>query len=162
MGDVAPTPRPGRANEVQFFERRDGTVVLNARQHHGARRRATAESRDGGMTWSAITDVPELPDPQCMAGVVSLGGGVVAFSGCDSESRRALGTLWISRDDGRTWPAKMLVEPGGFAYSVPVALGGGKVGVLHETAGYERIVFRVVEVPTPPVPMTAPRPQASP
>ncbi|MFZ4466346.1 MAG: hypothetical protein ACOYO7_04725 [Phycisphaerales bacterium] len=64
-----------------------------------------------------------------MAGVVSLGGGVVAFSGCDS---------------------------------VPVALGGGKVGVLHETAGYERIVFRVVEVPTPPVPMTAPRPQASP
>ena len=162
MGDVAPTPRPGRANEVQFFERRDGTVVLNARQHHGARRRATAESRDGGMTWSAIADVPELPDPQCMAGVVSLGGGVVAFSGCDSESRRALGTLWISRDDGRTWPAKMLVEPGGFAYSVPVALGGGKVGVLHETAGYERIVFRVVEVPTPPVPVTAPRPQASP
>jgi hypothetical protein len=43
-----------------------------------------------------------------------------------------------------------------------VSLGGGKVGVLHETAGYERIVFRVVEVPTPPVPVTAPRPQASP
>ncbi len=150
MGEPAPTPGPGRANEVQFFERQDGTVVLNARQHHGARRRATAESRDGGATWSAITDVPELPDPQCMGGVVSLGGGTVVFTGCDSESRRALGTAWVSRDDGRTWPAKVLVEPGGFAYSVPVALGPGRVGVLYEAEGYARIAFKVADLPPAP------------
>jgi sialidase-1 len=147
MGEPAPVPGPGRANEVQFFERQDGTVVLNARQHLGARRRTTAESRDGGLTWSPLADVPELPDPQCMGGIVALGGGTVVFTGCDSESRRALGTAWVSRDDGRTWPTKVAVEPGGFAYSVPVALGAGRVGVLHEAAGYARISFRIVELP---------------
>ncbi len=91
--------------------------------------------------------MPELPDPQCMGGIVALGGGTVVFTGCDSESRRAVGTAWVSRDDGRTWPTKVAVEPGGFAYSVPVALGAGRVGVLHEAAGYARISFRIVELP---------------
>lgn len=152
FGEVAPNDAKGLANEVQMFERADGTVVLNARQHLGAKRRKVAESRDGGMTWTALVDIPELPDPTCMGGIVALGDGRVAFTGCDSESRRALGTLWISRDDGRTWPTaqgegKWLIEPGGFAYSVPVALGGDAVGVLYEGAGYKRIVFRRIDLP---------------
>jgi sialidase-1 len=146
-GAVAPNPPKGFGNEVQMFEREDGTVVLNARQHLGSKRRTSAASADGGATWSRLADVPELPDPQCMGGVLALGGGTVVFTGCDSESRRALGTMWISRDDGRSWPEKVLVEPEGFAYSVPVALGGGEVGVLYEGAGYRRIVLRRVTVP---------------
>jgi sialidase-1 len=153
LGDVAPNDDRGFANEVQMFERADGSVVLNARQHLGAKRRKTAVSSDGGATWSRLADVPDLPDPTCMAGVLALGGGVVVFSGCDSESRRALGTLWISRDEGRTWPEKVLIEPEGFAYSVPVRLDGGadgaaaEVGVLYEAAGYKRIALRRVMVP---------------
>ena len=147
LGETAPNDDRGLANEVQMFERADGTVVLNARQHLGAKRRKTAVSADGGATWSRLADVPDLPDPTCMGGVLALGDGVVVFSGCDSESRRALGTLWISRDDGRTWPEKVLIEPGGFAYSVPVRLDDGTVGVLYETAGYKRIALRRVRVP---------------
>lgn len=151
-GAVAPNPPKGFGNEVQMFEREDGTVVLNARQHLGSKRRTSAASADGGATWSRLADVPELPDPQCMGGVLALGGGTVVFTGCDSESRRALGTMWISRDDGRSWPEKVLVEPEGFAYSVPVALGGGEVGVVYEGAGYTRIVLRRVPVPPAAVP----------
>jgi len=153
LGDAAPNDERGLGNEVQMFERVDGSVVLNARQHLGAKRRKTAVSSDGGATWSRLADVPDLPDPTCMAGVLALGGGVVVFSGCDSESRRALGTLWISRDEGRTWPEKVLIEPEGFAYSVPVRLDGGadgaaaEVGVLYEAAGYKRIALRRVMVP---------------
>jgi sialidase-1 len=147
LGDVAPNDDRGFANEVQMFERADGSVVLNARQHLGAKRRKTAVSTDGGATWSRLADVPDLPDPTCMAGILALENGVVVFSGCDSETRRALGTLWISRDDGRTWPEKRLVEQGGFGYSVPVALDASTVGVLYETAGYKRIALRRVTVP---------------
>lgn len=150
MGAVAPNPPKGFANEVQMFERADGAVVLNARQHLGAKRRTSAVSTDGGASWSQLADVPELPDPQCMGGVLALGGGVVVFTGCDSETRRAMGTMWVSRDDGRSWPEKVLVEPAGFAYSVPVALGAGEVGVLYEGAGYKTIVFRRAAVPPPP------------
>ena len=148
MGACAPDDERGIANEVQMFERADGAVVLNARQHLGAHRRKSAASVDGGETWSRLADVPELPDPQCMGGVLSLDGTTVVFTGCDSESRRALGTMWISRDGGGTWPEKTLFEPKGFAYSVPVALDEGKVGVLYETAGYKSIVFRAVSLPS--------------
>jgi sialidase-1 len=161
IGAVAPNAPKGLGNEVQMFERADGAVVLNARQHLGAKRRTAAVSTDGGATWSQLADVPELPDPQCMGGVLALGGGTVVFTGCDSESRRALGTVWISRDDGRSWPEKMLVEPGGFAYSVPIDLGLGAdgarmIGVLHEGAGYKRIEFARVSLPSAPPAATPP------
>ncbi len=161
IGAVAPNPPKGFGNEVQMFERADGAVVLNARQHLGAKRRTAAVSTDGGATWSPLADVPELPDPQCMGGVLALGEGIVVFTGCDSESRRALGTAWISRDDGRSWPEKMLVEPGGFAYSVPVDLGLGAdgtrmIGVLYEGAGYRRIEFARVSLPSAPPAASAP------
>lgn len=146
-GEVAPNDAKGLANEVQMFERADGSVVLNARQHLGAKRRKTAVSADGGATWSTLRDIPELPDPTCMGGVLALGGGVVVFTGCDSETRRALGAAWFSRDDGASWPVKIAVEPGGFAYSVPVALDARTVGVVYEAAGYKRIAMRRVAVP---------------
>ena len=152
MGAVAPNQAKGVGNEVQMFERADGTVVLNARQHLGAKRRTAAVSTDGGETFSQLADVPELPDPQCMGGLLALDGATVVFTGCDSETRRAKGTMWISRDGGASWPEKVLIEPEGFAYSVPVALGAGEVGVLYEAAGYKRIVFRRVAISPQPSP----------
>lgn len=150
LGETAPDDEKGVANEVQMFERADGIVVLNARQHLGPKQRTQAVSSDGGATWSQLSDIRELPDPQCMAGVLALDGSVVVFTGCDSPSRRALGTLWISRDGGKTWPEKLLVEPEGFAYSLPVQLASGEIGVVHETAGYKRIVLKRVSVPSAP------------
>ena len=149
IGDNAPNDAKGLANEVQMFERTDGAIVLNARQHHGAKRRKTATSTDGGATWSTLADVADLPDPQCMGGVLAIDGSTVVFTGCDSESRRALGAMWISRDGGATWPQKVPIEAGGFAYSVPVVLSPREVGVLYEAAGYARIVLRRVTVPPP-------------
>ncbi len=157
IGENAPNDAKGMGNEVQIFERADGSVVLNTRQHHGAKRRKTATSLDGGATWNALVDVPELPDPTCMGGVLAVGGSTVLFTGCDSESRRALGTVWISRDDGRTWGEKHRIEEGGFAYSVPVLVastvgdrGATTIGVLYEAAGYARIRFARWVVPAAP------------
>ena len=161
IGEPAPDDARGVANEVQMFERADGAVVLNARQFGGAKRRKTAVSTDGGATFSTLADVADLPDPSCMAGLLALDDGTVVFTGCDSESRRALGTAWISRDGGDSWPEKVLVEPQGFAYSVPVDLGRGadgrrEVGVLYEGAGYRRIEFVRVTLPGAPPAEAAP------
>jgi len=150
LGETAPDDEKGVGNEVQMFERADGTVVLNARQHHGPKLRTQAVSRDGGVTWSQLSDISDLPDPQCMAGVLALDGATVVFTGCDSPTRRALGTMWISRDGGATWPQKLLVEPEGFAYSLPVQLASGEIGVVYETAGYKRIALKRVSVPAAP------------
>ena len=61
----------GVANEVQMFERADGAVVLNARQHLGAHLRKSAVSRDAGESWSTLVDEPNLVEPECMGGVVT-------------------------------------------------------------------------------------------
>lgn len=151
VGETAPDGAKGVANEVQMFERADGAVVLNARQHLGAQCRKSAVSNDGGATWSTLVDEPNLAEPTCMGGIATVDGTTVFYTGPDSDTRRALGTLWISRDGGRTWPAagspdRILLEPTGFAYSVPVVLAPDAVGVLSEAAGYKRIVFRRVSL----------------
>ena len=151
FGEPAPDGSKGVANEVQMFERADGAVVLNARQHLGAKCRKSAVSLDGGVTWGTLVDEPNLVEPQCMGGIVTADGATVYYTGPDSENRRARGTLWISRDGGRTWPAvgspdRMLIEPEGFAYSVPVLLAPNEVGVIFEGAGYKRIAFRSIKL----------------
>ena len=101
-------------------------------------------SDDGGATWSTLTPIESLPDPCCQAGLVSVAVGVrpvLAFTGCDSTTARMNGTLWISLDVGASWPIKQPLVTGFFAYSAPVDLGDGRIGVLAETDDYRRIRF---------------------
>jgi len=121
-------------------------VRLNSRQFAGAKVRKTAVSRDGGVTWSPVEDVPALRDPSCNAGVLrysfddGAGRGIILYSGPDS-TKRDTGTVHLSRDDGATWPVKRVLWPGSFAYSVLTKLPDGTVGCLFETDSANRIVF---------------------
>lgn len=135
-----------QVNEVQMVELSDGSVMLNSRQFAGAKVRKTAVSRDGGETWSPIADATELRDPSCMASIFrySFAGenekNILLFSNPDS-GKRETGTVYLSRDDGKTWPVKKVLWPGDFAYSVLTKLPDGTVGCLFETDKYRRIVF---------------------
>ncbi len=134
-------------NEVQMVELSDGSVRLNSRQFAGAKVRKTSVSKDGGVTWSQVEDVPALRDPSCNASVLrySFGDGAsglgrILYSGPDAMSR-SNGSIHLSRDDGATWPVKRVLWPGSFAYSVLTKLPDGEVGCLFETDNYARIVF---------------------
>ena len=148
-GAFVPDARLGRRsqiNEVQMVELSDGSVRLNSRQFAGAKVRKTAVSRDGGETWSPVEDVLALRDPSCNASILrySFGDGadrgIILYSGPDSL-KRDTGTVYLSTDDGATWPTRRVLWPGSFAYSVLTALSDGTVGCLFETDNYGRIVF---------------------
>ena len=148
-GAMVPDEKGGarsQVNEVQMAELSDGSVRLNSRQFAGAKVRRTAISADGGETWSPVAELPEITDPSCMAGMLrysfddAKGHGRLLHTGPDS-TKRERGTVWMSLDDGATWPVKRLLWPGSFAYSVPARLGDGTVGVLFEADNYQRIVF---------------------
>jgi sialidase-1 len=133
-------------NEVQMAELSDGSVFLNTRQFGGAKVRKTSTSKDGGKTWSPAAESPQLTDPSCMAGLLrysfddAAGKGRLLHTGPDS-TKRDHGTVWLSTDDGATWPVKRLLWEGGFAYSVPARLADGTVGVLFEADNYKTIKF---------------------
>jgi sialidase-1 len=133
-------------NEVQMVELSDGSVFLNSRQFAGAKVRRTSVSRDGGATWGPIAEAAELRDPSCMASVIRYsfddanGHGRLLYAGPDS-ARRDTGTIYLSTDDGATWPIKKELWPGAYAYSVLTRLADGQVGCLFEADGYQRCVF---------------------
>jgi len=135
-----------QVNEAQMVELNDGGVRLDSRQFAGAKVRKTAVSRDGGATWTSVSDLADLRDPSCMAGVLrysfddGTGLGKILHTGPDS-TKRDHGTVYLSVDDGATFPIKRELYAGGFAYSVPARLADGRVGVLFEADNYQRIAF---------------------
>lgn len=147
-------------NEVQMVELSDGAVMLNSRQFSGAKVRKTAVSRDGGESWSPVADVPEQRDPSCMGSIFRYSfahkgdGNILLFSNPDSGGRDN-GTVYLSPDDGKTWPVRKVLWPGSFAYSVLTRLPDGNVGCLFEADNYKRIVFArfpVAWLEEPPMP----------
>ncbi len=145
----APFPAFG-TGEATIAELSDGTVYYNSRRHwapegEDPRRRWTAISKDGGVTWADLTFCEILPDgPQdtnygCMAGLTRLpvaGRDILLYSNCDSPKGRHHGTVWASFDGGRSWPLKRLVFEGAFAYS---SMTSGRPGT--PTAGWVYLNF---------------------
>lgn len=147
-GETAAEGAAGHANEVQFVELADGSVLLNARnQGGGLKQRKTALSRDGGETWSTTQHDATLIEPTCQASILRHPGGgdpaedVLLFSNPGTQTGRTNGVVRLSRDDGKTWPASRVLFPGGFAYSCLASLPDGALGCLFERDGYQAIAF---------------------
>ncbi|VTR99890.1 sialidase family protein [Tuwongella immobilis] len=170
MGEIAPNgliPAGNQrlsslVNEAQLVELSDGSVRFNVRRWAGKAVRKTAISRDGGETWSNVADVPELIDPSCMASILRLAPATpnalpeLIYSGPQS-TKRERGTVFLSRDDGQTWPIRRVLVPGAFAYSCLTQLPDGQIGCLYEADGTQRVMWArfsrewlLANEPTPP------------
>ena len=148
-GALVPDGKGGQRsqiNEVQFAELSDGSVLLNSRQFAGDKVRRSSVSNDGGKTWSTVGGFAELTDPSCMASMIRYSfpdagkPGLLLHSGPDSTTREK-GTIYLSPDDGKTWPVKRMLYSGPFAYSVLTRFGDGTIGCFFEADNYQRIVF---------------------
>ncbi len=145
-GETASETGKGHANEVQFAELSDGSVMLNARNQGGSKHRKTSVSCDGGETWEFLTDDPALIEPECQASFLRhpIGSGtnfVLLFSNPASQTGRTNGVVRISTDEGRTWRHSRVLYPGSFAYSCLTSLPDGGFGCLFERDGYKKISF---------------------
>ncbi len=136
-------PLGDNTSEPQAAERRDGTVVINARSIKEQGYRTVATSRDGGRTWSQPILDRTLSDPSCQGSLLRYDRGeessVWLFSNPPGPGRKRL-TVRLSDDAGRSWRASRILDPGATEYSSLIRLPDGDVGCLYErnvTAVYQ-------------------------
>ncbi|NOY82413.1 MAG: exo-alpha-sialidase [Kiritimatiellaeota bacterium] len=146
-GKLAPNPEGLYANEVQYVELADGSVLLNARAAEKVGCRVVAVSRDGGETWSPLEKASELVDSRCQATILRYGDpptdreNCILFANPAHETARINGTVRLSYDEGKTWAAARVVQFGFYAYSCLTVLSDKSIGLLYEADNYRRIEF---------------------
>lgn len=136
------SPSGEGVNECQVVELRDGSLLMNMRSNHGRHRRAVSRSRDGGISWSGFGFDEALIEPVCQASLIEA-GGVLLFSNPASTQRENM-TIRASRDDGKTWPVRLVLQKGPSAYSCLAPVSRSHFGCLYERgeqSPYERITL---------------------
>jgi sialidase-1 len=147
---------PLHPNECVAVELVDGRIYVNARQHQGSdpAKRTIAYSSDGGETF----DAPFVAEPQITSPIVQ--NSLIRFAARDQgddenllvycgpghpKDRRDL-TILTSRDEGKTWKQKTVINRGPAAYCDLVKLSDKEVGVLYEAGKmlYGEILFATV------------------
>lgn len=154
-------------DETKVAQLPDGRVVLHSRATPS---RLAAVSTDGGETFSSPS--PDIPDPGCNGGFVSLPDGRLACTlvypeGATTDSVVDLpdptsgrgassGPVWSERRNlvlrvglPGAWGEPVVLDPGPAAYSVAAVVPDGRLAVAWEYGAYEGIRFALVSPPSP-------------
>ena len=105
------TPLIGAGNiQPSIVKRRDGSLYTLMRDNGPPPKRLMqSESRDGGETWSPVTD-SEHPNPGSGAEIISLRNGRWVLISNDTERGRHRLTVQLSDDEGKSWKWRRALE----------------------------------------------------
>jgi len=142
-------------NETVAVQLADGSVLFNIRAPSARQRRLESVSPDGATGWSKPKFIDDLPEPVCFGSIERLsevppsnknrilfsipaglnGGKSVDELWCKREDM----TVFLSYDEGKTWPVKKIIERGsaGAGYSDLAVLPDGTILCAYGTgAGF--------------------------
>jgi sialidase-1 len=149
QGNFPVSQKGVNANEVQMAELSDGTIFLNARNQGSIRARCIAKSKDGGENFTPIQIEPNLIDPICQGSLIADNERqTLYFSNANSEKARENGTIWRSKDQGKTWKRVADRISGSFQYSSLQLLSPRNLGILYERVKDKKyqIMFKKIEL----------------
>ena len=125
-------------DEAKVVELNDGTILMSVRT--GGNRLWT-KSTDGGVTWGAKNSWSEIWGNACDADIVRYTSTKDGYDKnrilhtLPNASDRTNVTMWVSYDEGTTWPVKRSIAAGESAYSSVTILPDGTIGVYLEEDG---------------------------
>jgi predicted neuraminidase len=118
-------------------------LVAFFRNGRAAHRILRSESRDGGMTWSAVTTT-DLPHPDAGIEAILLQDGRLLMVYNDSEKERDRLAVSVSEDRGKSWAhTRHLENTPGQRFDYP-SIVQGKDGTLHATYSYNTKTIKYV------------------
>jgi predicted neuraminidase len=119
--------------QPSLVRRKDGSVAAYMRDNGPPPQRAlVSDSRDEGRTWSEVRD-SDIPNPGSSVEVIGLRSGAWCMVLNDTEKGRDKLSVWLSEDEGKTWPWRRTLEDnplGGFSYPSVIQT---KDGQIHAT-----------------------------
>lgn len=125
-------------DEAKVVELNDGAILMSVRT--GGNRLWT-KSTDGGITWGIKNSWTEIWGNACDADIVRYTSTLDGFNKnrllhtLPNASDRTNVTMWVSYDEGKTWPTKKSICTGQSAYSSITILPDGTIGVYLEEDG---------------------------
>jgi predicted neuraminidase len=128
-------------SEATLAERNDNRVWMVIRTRTGL---YESSSSDGGKTWAEAKPLPQFVGPATRAHVRRLKSGafLLIYHDAPKKSGGAYGrerlTAWLSDDEGKTWPHKLLVDERN-RVSYPDATEGpdGRIYVAYDFGRYQ-------------------------
>lgn len=137
-----------KTNESAVVELADGSILQAMRSYHGKNLRAMSVSKDGGENWGEVYLDPALTTPVCQASIIRLNWpdesgsnlGRILFSSPLGTERKKM-TIWMSEDEGKSWPKQRTIYEGAAGYSNLVKLDEKSVGLLYERDNSRTISF---------------------
>jgi hypothetical protein len=113
---------------------KDSTIVAYMRDNGPPPQRLMKSvSSDSGMTWSTVED-SDIPNPGTAADIIVLKSGNWALVHNDIEEGRHRLSVWLSKDEGKSWPyRKTLINgtPGSEVRGHYPAVIQGSDGIIH-------------------------------
>ncbi|MBN9298828.1 MAG: exo-alpha-sialidase [Filimonas sp.] len=144
MGNVA-DPGAFTPNESTVVELSDGKLLLNSRCS-GKSFRVSSLSADGGVTWATVQGEYALVDPVSQGSLLgaNYNNNYLLFFSNDASTTRVNMSISTSKDNGKTWAKRFVVNTGQSAYSDIAIVSDTLIGITYETGQvnpYELIRF---------------------
>jgi hypothetical protein len=125
-------------SEATVAPRRDGSIWMVIRTTRGL---YASASTDEGRSWSDPAPLPEFAGTATRAHLRRLASGAFLLIYHDSQKAkpgRERLTAWLSEDDGRTWPHKLLLdERSRVSYPDAVQAPDGRIYLAYDYGRYE-------------------------
>jgi predicted neuraminidase len=125
--------------QPSFARKANGNLVAYMRDNGPPPKRVhMAESMDGGLTWTTVSDHPQLRNPGAGLELANLADGDWICIYNDTEQGRHRLAVSVSSDEGATWsPPRYLErrEPGQGQFHYPSIIQS-QDGMLHATYSY--------------------------
>lgn len=115
---------------------RDGTISAYMRDNGPPPQRIlVSESKDDGITWSAVRD-SDIPNPGSSVDIIALRSGAWCLILNDTEQGRHRISAWLSDDEGKTWKWRRTLEndapkSGGHSYPSLIQTRDGAIHVTY-------------------------------
>ena len=123
-GPVQPALAPGEDGSISAFMRDNGPPP---------KRLMKSISNDSGVTWSTVEDT-DIPNPGSAADIIVTKSGNWILVHNDTEQGRHRLSVWLSQDEGKTWPYRRSIvdgAPGSETRAHYPAITEGSGGLLH-------------------------------